>query len=448
MSLKDLLKLNPEIKNPDKIYTGQAIKVNGTRKSQGLTFGTTNKTVKYIDKNGKVRESQGKEFVVNAPRVKIDPKNKKTMFGLLQSKENPRMFTDMYSGQIYLTDNKGNIIGSTFSKEAAKKMNFSYYHGKQQKEANRQAAVSEAVDEVNKSVGRYDQRKVLSEEKLKKDIASARNQVANVAQGVLNYPNHVILGPIAAAVRDDYSLKDYTKSLSPKNGFGILNSIDNQIIGLGDVLNVEQPELRFGLNFINPTSVATTAMLYNPGQLVQTGTTKSSYGRMLVPVEQGGQFSRNIGQAATLPRVRNVNQSMGYRATYHPVSTFKNVSGGSRPLTIKYPEMPLYGFTESKMKVVPVNYMEAPTYSTPLKELPTPDEGYVEVTTPTPWHREWFETGVMPASNSLELGTSEREGVYQNPNSIWIGLEGHGNKNKSNLGNTSHEPRGYNTKFY
>ena len=139
---------------------------------------------------------------------------------------------------------------------------------------------------------------------------------------------------------------------------------------------------------------------------------------------------------------------MGYRATYHPVSTFKNMSGGSRPLTIKYPEMPLYGFTESQMKVVPVNYMEAPTYSTPLKELPTPDKGYVEVTTPTPWHREWFETGVMPASNSLELGTSEREGVYQNPNSIWIGLEGHGNKNKSNLGNTSHEPRGYNTKFY
>jgi hypothetical protein len=76
----------------------------------------------------------------------------------------------------------------------------------------------------------------------------------NGASVIANGGNHAIMGGVKAAFDDDYSLTDYA------NGF--LGNPKNNIVGVGDAFDVENPYLRTGLNFINPTSVATGAASY------------------------------------------------------------------------------------------------------------------------------------------------------------------------------------------
>ena len=134
-----------------------------------------------------------------------------------------------------------------------------------------------------------------------------------------------MLGPVAAATRNDYDLSDWVKGLNPYNG------IQNQIIGLGDVINPANENCRMALNLINPTSVAMTGARayanFNPAQhrLVPAGRTQPSYIRLNVPTRASRAIYQSGAKGASQGSpVRNANQSMGYRQYSHPASTFNN----------------------------------------------------------------------------------------------------------------------------
>ena len=123
------------------------------------------------------------------------------------------------------------------------------------------------------------------------DVRSGRNTFARGVNAVANGLNHTIAGAGRMALNDDYTYDDY------KEGF--LNNPYKSTVGVGDVFEIENPNLRFLANMVNPESVTYTLgnyyanSSYRPSQLQAAPGKKST---IYVPnqgVVTGGKFTRN-----------------------------------------------------------------------------------------------------------------------------------------------------------
>jgi len=90
---------------------------------------------------------------------------------------------------------------------------------------------------------------------LARDVRVGRNRFARGVNAVVNGFNHAIAGLPRMALNDNYTLEDY------KQGF--LDSPHKSTVGVGDVLEVQNPNVRWAANLVNPMSVGyTTANAY------------------------------------------------------------------------------------------------------------------------------------------------------------------------------------------
>lgn len=215
---------------------------------------------------------------ITAPRTRVDrntsgyiPVDSRT--DLVDKKGNTRTYQNYKTGEIFVTDNYGNIIGQSYD-EAAKQngwMGFNVYTGSKddltRSELGRKRQ-EYTTNEVNQLAKQKELRQRAGEEGLIKDIQKGRENfakgTANFVSNSTNLPNHAVLG-LARTLGDNYTIEDYLK------GFNVANFTGNvdQTIGLGDVMDVENPYLRAGLNFANvysmPRGVKLPSSQINPG---------------------------------------------------------------------------------------------------------------------------------------------------------------------------------------
>lgn len=392
----------------------------------------------FVDNEGMTNTNMA-ELYVNAPRLKIDPNNKKTQFGLIRFKsedKDGRTWQDYNTGQIYVTDNKGNIIGSTMSEEAAKKGEFSHYYGYQQKDADRQAYISDAQDQVNKHSARVGNG--VTKEQLIADINNARAGFANVVNGVVNVPNHLVTGGLKLAFSPDYTWKDY------KNG--IINpDINNQVIGAGDLFNVENPYANFLLNMANPTSLFISSSNSNMSRRGFRGK-ELEPGKMQVKVANEPQSRFQVGKGKGRSHNRPVKESRGgWKSDNKGTSVYHHGAGsGSHLETITIPRSTIVTtYTPGRVNFTPTMYYRTSYDNYQAPTLDIIDNGHVETPFISKWQREWIKRGEMPETNAVRWNASPREGVYNTDNTHWRGLSGEGRRYSSTLSNTYNNGQGF-----
>lgn len=160
----------------------------------------------------------------------------------------------------YLTDDDGNIIGTT-SDPRARNVGFNsfddYNGGSEEDLKTSQNAYG--IDRVNMNQTNQlaKQADVKNTKELVNDIHDARTNFVRGALEMTNAPNNAVMGAVRAmlpsTINGGYTWKDYKDSVSPYN----LHK-DNimRTTGVGDVFDVQNPYLRFGLNILNPELVA------------------------------------------------------------------------------------------------------------------------------------------------------------------------------------------------
>lgn len=394
----------------------------------------------FVDNEGMTNTNMA-ELYVNAPRLKIDPNNKKTQFGLIRFKSGDkdldgRTWQDYNTGQIYVTDNKGNIIGSTMSEEAAKKGEFSHYYGYQQKDADRQAYISDAQDQVNKHSARVGNG--VTKEQLITDINNARGAFVNAVNGVVNAPNHLITGGLKMAFSPDYTWQDY------KNG--IVNfDINNQMIGAGDLLGVENPYANFLLNMINPTSMLISSGNSNLSRM-DFKRKQLEPGKMQVKVANDPEVHFQTGKGKGVSHNRPVKGSKGgWRSDNKGTSVYNHGAGSGSHLETKEFQygtvVPVY--TPGKVNFTPTMYYRTAYDNYQAPGLDVIDTGHVETPFMSKWQREWIKRGEMPETDAISWNASPREGVYNTDNTYWRGLSGEGKRYSSALSNTYNNGQGF-----
>lgn len=267
----------------------------GNHYSTKLKEETKNPTHVSKDKNAKtkavaVTKSQAKknedkgimgyymlpEMTATAARLKID--NKTPGFipvknSLVDKQGNPRVHKDYTSGEFFVTDNQGNIIGSSYDPNAANPdfKGWNIYTGTLNDAQRAEAGYymnQATINEINQKDQQKKERQMMGEEGIQKAIRDGRNTFAKAANNMVanssNMVNHALLGPARALFNDNYSLEDYAQ------GFNLtrLAENNNQTVGLGDVFEVENPWARGFLNFANPTTAASVKFSLPSGQLV------------------------------------------------------------------------------------------------------------------------------------------------------------------------------------
>lgn len=392
----------------------------------------------FIDNEG-VTNTNMAELYVNAPRMKIDPNNKKTLFGLVPVEGNNRLYQDYNTGQYYLTDNHGNIVASTMSEEVAKKDGGRYmpaYRGMTEREASRQAHISDAQDQVNKHSARVGNG--VTKEQLITDINNARGAFVNAVNGVVNAPNHLITGGLKMAFSPDYTWKDY------KNG--IVNfDINNQMIGAGDLLGVENPYANFLLNMINPTSMLISSGNSNLSRM-DFKRKQLEPGKMQVKVANDPEVHFQTGKGKGVSHNRPVKGSKGgWRSDNKGTSVYNHGAGsGSHLKTITIPRstvVPVY--TPGKVNFTPTMYYRTAYDNYQVPSLDIIDTGHVETPYVSPYQQQLNMTGEWPASSAIRWNSTPREGVYNTDNTYWRGLSGEGRRYSSALSNTYNNGQGF-----
>lgn len=144
------------------------------------------------------------------------------------------------------------------------------------------------------------------------------------ASMVANGGNHLVTGAAKAMLDDDYSWSDYT------NGF--LGNPQNHMVGVGDAFEVENPYLRTGLNFINPTTVMTGAAS-TIGNLKEGAYRVSMLPGEKIPVKVPNSTGRVIGGVFK----RGIHNATKNRSDVAPISR-----GGTH---IEHYTMPRYTMT-------------------------------------------------------------------------------------------------------
>ena len=241
----------------------------------GRYIGNTHKdkesVAKYM-KSDKFKDDAG-EYVSTAAYTKLtrktpgfQPVDENKNYNDKQG--NTRLYQERGTGRYLVTDNYGNIVGQSFDPAAATSdanwggwMTYTGSKndlkaagaGKLRDEANR--------NEVNQKSKQARDRKLDPREQ---QLAGLRRLQGgfNTAQSIMNLPNHAIVGGLhmigsnildgkwATEDKRNERLQNYLKGFTID---GMWNG--EQMVGAGDLFNIEDPNARFLANFINPTTL-------------------------------------------------------------------------------------------------------------------------------------------------------------------------------------------------
>lgn len=182
------------------------------------------------------------EAVVAAPRTTVDRKSSGYIpvdgrTDLVDKQGNTRVFQNYESGEYFVTDNFGNIVGQSYDPAAANPgfMGWNVYTGSREDMVRSELGEKKAEydrNEVNQLARQKEDRQRAGEEGLIKDIQRGRENFAkgayNVTMAGLNTPTHAVTG-LLRTIHPDYSMDDYIK------GFYALEN--PQTTGLGTVVS-------------------------------------------------------------------------------------------------------------------------------------------------------------------------------------------------------------------
>lgn len=378
---------------------------------------------KQLESRGKsLSNKHNAQVTVTAPRKNITSKTSgyvPVQDEKIQKKYNGRAYQNMSTGEINVTSNKGEILGKTYSTERAKNGDFDHYNYQSEKQLNRNVAGDRAAAEVNANSARVGNKNVTKEE-LEGNIRKGRSDIYNLANGLANSPNQLVSGTVRLVTDPNYTTRDYLQGYMDAR---------KMTIGAGDLLQVENPELRAGLNFVNPMSIALSAGTYRPGEVQFEQRTVGTPGRATIKVQNTGrgrvQFSS--GSAPTNPRVRL--DGRGYGTTYHATGRSNHVyAPGSTTQVVEIPatQMAIPKYQLPSVGVMPVNFGRE-NVVVPEEQVQyvvsAPQVDYIPA---TPWQRQWYTSGEMPKTN-WQGGSgdkTDRETVYATTDRVWPGLEG------------------------
>lgn len=346
-------------------------------------------------------------FIKN-PRILVDD-NGGTRQITIDPRLKDRVFEDMDTGDYVITSpTHKEILFRTMNPkdleniDKARDMMYAY-HTRQ--DALDYTAHKQALDELfgnnvvnshikngwNPETGEYDRVQDLAE-----DVRVGRNRFARGVNAVVNGFNHAIAGLPRIALNDDYTLKDY------KQGF--LDSPHKSTVGLGDIFEIENPNLRWFTNLVNPMSVGyTTANAYtnsSPGSWKPVQSDKSTMYLPSTGKVNGSVFSRGnkpwqgMGTVAYNTSRGNRPLFNGSRTQYG--STVIPVSGGGKtPVSFRVSGLE---YVPGEVNVNPRTWMPI-MFKDPNTQYPewNPDpQGYTETEAPSrDFYIDWAKIGVV-----------------------------------------------------
>lgn len=349
---------------------------------------------------------------------------------LVDNNGNTRVYYNRNNGMYYVTDNYGYIIG-TSNDERAKNNGFMEFvqYGDNKESLKRSGAsrinMRANMNEANQLSRQKEER---AGRELQDNMNRGRAYFANTVSGVMNTPNHAIMG--AARVLNPlspYSFTDYLKGFNPGEYY---EGNSTQTAGLGDVFEVQSEPARMALNLVgNAYTAKGLTGKYSP-RLTEGTTTAYNYTRFRTP--QTGRF---VKAKATyrVPNGQNKHLSDSYpmvykdgklvsRKTVIPEEVYKDVIA---PKTVYVKDgrvfVPHHPINEN-VNVEQVGQENVPTYSIEYTEAgsnPT-IEGrlltgdFVPGTTAPEWGSGNPENGVMVissyGSNMNDLGGRQMSG--------------------------------------
>lgn len=225
----------------------------------GKSFDSLQSAQNYA-KSGEFK-NRTSEIVVTGSQRKID----KNTSGYIpvegthtNARGDSRVFKNYETGQYKVVDNYGNVIADAYDPNAANKDFQGWVINTGTTQDIQRAQAGQARNEAN-----LNEQNQLSQQERDRQISERRFQLkgiqdfqgmANFAQSMINMPNHAITGAVRAAISPNYSLQDYL------HGFGMDAAWNGeQQVGLGDILEVQDPYAKTALNFVNPLSVIGTS---------------------------------------------------------------------------------------------------------------------------------------------------------------------------------------------
>ena len=198
------------------------------------------------------------ELTVTAARTKLKgneqgfiPITSRT--DLVNFEGKPRLYQNYTTGEYFIVDNYGNVIGKSTDSNV-EKIGFNQFR---KADGSLTDLKERGSVELTAQANRNEANQLTKQDKDRKtddrerQLAGIRRMqgMANTVQGWMNLPNHAITGGLKL-MRDDYTLDDY------KQGFtidGIWRG--DQEIGAGDLFEIQNPYGRFAANLVNPMTI-------------------------------------------------------------------------------------------------------------------------------------------------------------------------------------------------
>lgn len=256
---------------------------------------------------------------------------------------NTRLYQERSTGRYLVTDNNGNIVGYSFDPAAAtadsKWGGWIAYTGS--KDDIKAAAAGQLRDEANRN--EVNQKARQAKERITDDRERQMNGIRglqggfNTIQSMINLPNHAIIGGLKMVGQNIWDGKWATEDVRNARLQEYLKgfTIDGmwrgeQQVGLGDLIEAENPYVRTGLNFINPMTVMS---VYN------------GY-KNFTPTQRGA-----LGRYQTKPKVGKVQQVVEYDLTEQPARVVNGKAPNGEVIV-------------TKAKFVPNNNLQTRYYTT------------------------------------------------------------------------------------
>ena len=261
----------------------------------------------------------------------------------------------------------------------------------------------------------------LSQHQVNYGIQNARNNAASAATALANYPNHLVMGAIKAAVNPDYTWSQYAPTWDPRYAV----QADAQVYGLGDVIGTEDPVLNQTLNLANTYTGASLISGINPGEL-KVGNKPIKPVTIITKTQPRGVRGTNA-------RVGTISEGMGtgYRGGFGPNGRgiggrfgtqygwrINNYSNPQQTITIKGPDtQPILYTTPSTYTTQPFIYdpmylMGYRQFGNTVSEIPYSVE--YEPGNSNPYLDELFTNGII--STNDKYGGGSGYDVRQNGN--------------------------------
>ena len=222
----------------------------------GNAYNSADEARKYVNSD-QFKQDSG-IFTATAARTKITGNTAGFIpvkeAGLFNKDGQPRVYKNYSTGQYFVVDNYGNIVGDSMDPNAGKPGFTGWIVNTGSKGDMKRAGQAElkAKEDLNEVNQLSQQKKDRQLDERERQLAGIRGMqgMANTIQSMMNMPNHAIVGLARTATSPTYTMDDYLRGFTID---GMYNG--QQSIGLGDLVEAENPLTRAGLNFINPLSI-------------------------------------------------------------------------------------------------------------------------------------------------------------------------------------------------